>query len=213
MAQLLTIGLTGGIASGKSVVSSAFEKLGAGVIDADRIARDVVADGTPALEEIHVAFGDAVFTDDGRLDRRALRRKIFADSDARARLEAITHPRIRTELAAQRDQCKAPYCILVIPLLAKSKMRDLVDRVLVIDAPREVQLERLKERDDIDDELAAQMIDAQDSRRERLALADDVLINTGPRKDIGDLAAAFHSGYLRLAHGELTELAPLHLPG
>lgn len=213
MTQNLTVGLTGGIASGKSVVSSAFETLGAGIIDADRIARDVVADGTPARAEIHTEFGDDVFTADGDLDRRTLRRMIFADSDARARLEAITHPHIHAALAAERDACTAPYCILVIPLLAKSEMRNLVDRVLVVDAPRDVQLERLQARDDIDDGLATQMIDAQDNRRDRLAMADDVLINTGPRKDIGDLAAAFHAGYLRLAQGDLDELAPLHLPG
>ncbi|NNC23511.1 dephospho-CoA kinase [Salinisphaera sp. USBA-960] len=213
MARTLTIGLTGGIASGKSVVSSAFDQFGVEVIDADAVARDVVAPGTPGLDEIHAEFGADVFLADGQLDRRAMRRTIFADADARARLEAITHPRIRNSLAAARDQSDAPYCILVIPLLTKSQMRDLVDRVLVIDAPRSVQLERLQARDDIDDELAAQMIDAQDSRRARLALADDILINTGPRKDIADLAAAFHAGYLRLAHGELNELAPMHLPG
>ena len=101
----------------------------------------------------------------------------------------------------------------LISLLAKSSMRDLVDRVLVVDAPEVVQMDRLMSRDEINEDLARRMIAAQDSRAERLALADDVLINTGPRKDIADLAAALHAGYLRLAHGEVADLPPLHLPG
>ncbi len=122
-------------------------------------------------------------------------------------------PRIRSELARQRDTVDSDYCILVVPLLVKSSMIDLVDRVLVIDAPEHVQLERLMGRDEIDDSLARKMIAAQESRAERLEQADDVLINTGPRKDIADLAAALHAGYQRLARGEITDLPPLHLPG
>ncbi|RJS92271.1 dephospho-CoA kinase [Salinisphaera sp. Q1T1-3] len=213
MSDRLTIGLTGGIASGKSVVSAAFERLGVSVVDADTVAREIVAPGEPALDEIRARFGAHLIDDNGALKRRALREIVFDDAEARRDLEAITHPRIREALRIQRDAAESEYCILVVPLLAKSNMIDLVDRVLVIDAPESVQLERLMGRDDIDDALARKMIAAQEDRAERLAVAHDVLINTGPRKDIADLAAAFHAGYQRLARGEIADLPPLHLPG
>lgn len=209
----LTIGLTGGIASGKSAVASAFERMGVKIIDADTVARTIVEPGEPALAEIVDRFGADIVDGDGHLKRRALRQIVFEDDAARADLEGITHPRIRAELARQRDAAQSDYCILVVPLLVKSSMLDLVDRVLVIDAPESIQLERLVARDDIDEAFARKMIAAQDARAERLAMADDVLINTGPRKDIADLAAALHAGYLRLAQGEVADLPPLHLPG
>ncbi|GAB3680156.1 dephospho-CoA kinase [Salinisphaera aquimarina] len=213
MSSTLAVGLTGGIASGKSAVASAFQRLGVTIIDADLVAREVVEPGQPALDEIAERFGADILDAEGRLKRRALREIVFSDDNARADLEAITHPRIREELARQRDAAQSDYCLLVVPLLVKSSMLDLVDRVLVVDAPESVQLERLISRDDIDESLARRMIAAQDSRAERLAMSDDVLVNTGPRKDIADLAAALHAGYLRLAQGELADLPPLHLPG
>lgn len=213
MTRKLTIGLTGGIASGKSVVASVFERLGVTLIDADTVAREIVEPGEPALAEIVARFGAHIVDDQGALKRRDLRRIIFDDDSARADLEAITHPRIRQSLQAQRDAADSEYTILVVPLLVKSTMIDLVDRVLVIDAPESVQIERLTARDDIDEAFARKMIAAQDSRAERLANADDVLVNTGPRKDIADLAAALHAGYQRLALGEIADLPPLHLPG
>ncbi|MDN5862113.1 MAG: dephospho-CoA kinase [Salinisphaera sp.] len=207
------VGVTGGIASGKSAVSSAFERLGIDVIDADQVARVVVAPGQPALADIAAQFGPGVMAEDGSLDRRQLRRIVFQDEQARAALEAITHPLIRTELAYRRDTSDSEYCLLVIPLLVKADMVDLVDRVLVVDAPQAVQLERLMARDDIDEALARKMIAAQDTRAKRLAVADDVLVNTGPRKNIADLAAALHAGYSRLARGEVADLPSMHLPG
>ncbi|MES1928280.1 dephospho-CoA kinase [Salinisphaera dokdonensis CL-ES53] len=213
MPSTLTVGLTGGIASGKSLVASAFQRLGVTIIDADIVARDIVEPGQPALAEIASRFGDDIVDDEGRLKRRDLREIVFADDSARSDLEGITHPRIREELARRRDAAQSDYCLLVVPLLVKSSMIDLVDRVLVVDAPEGVQMERLMSRDDIDEDLAQRMIAAQDARGERLAMADDVLINTGPRKDIADLAAALHAGYLRLAQGEVADLPPLHLPG
>jgi len=213
MNRKFTIGLTGGIASGKSVVASAFERLGVTVIDADTVAREIVEPGQPALAEIIERFGPDIVDAEGALKRRDLRRIIFDDDQARADLEAITHPRIRVALQTQRDAAGSEYTILVVPLLVKSTMIDLVDRVLVIDAPETIQLERLTARDDIDHAFAHKMIAAQDSRTERLDMADDVLINTGPRKDIADLAAALHAGYQRLALGEISDLPPLHLPG
>lgn len=213
MPMKLSVGLTGGIASGKSLVASAFERLGVTVIDADQVARDIVEPGQPALEEIRQRFGADIVDESGGLIRRKLRHIVFDDPDARVDLESITHPRIRDELARRRDACDTDYCMLVVPLLVKSRMTDLVNRVLVIDAPESVQLERLVARDDIDEDLARKMIAAQDARGERLSMADDVLINTGPRKDIADLAAALHAGYARLARGEVADLPPMHLPG
>lgn len=213
MSRKLSIGLTGGIASGKSEVAAAFNKLGVTIIDADAVARQIVEPGQPALERIVTRFGADIVDDDGQLKRRELRHIVFDDASARGDLEQITHPYIRTALAKQRDQADSEYSILVVPLLVKSGMVDLVDRVLLIDAPEHVQRERLTARDDIDDTLAGKMIAAQESREERLEHADDVLINTGPRKDIADLAAALHRGYLRLAYGEIDDLPPLHLPG
>lgn len=213
MPAKLSVGLTGGIASGKSVVASAFERFGVTTIDADSVARDIVEPGQPALAEIEQRFGADMLDDRGRLKRHKLRRIVFDDADARADLEAITHPRIREELALRRDACSSDYCILVVPLLVKSGMKDLVSRILVVDAPESIQLERLVARDEIDEALARKMIAAQDARGDRLAAADDVLINTGPRKDIADLAAALHAGYARLARGTVDELPPMLLPG
>lgn len=213
MTRKLSIGLTGGIASGKSVVASAFAQLGVTIIDADVVAREIVAPGQPALQEIQARFGSDILDAEGQLKRHELRRIVFADDAARADLEAITHPRIRQQLATQRDAATSDYCMLAIPLLVKSRMFELVDRVLVVDAPEDIQLQRLVSRDDIDEELARRMIASQEARDERLDHADDVLINTGPRKDIADLAAALHAGYQRLARGEIDDLPPLYLPG
>lgn len=213
MSRRLIVGLTGGIASGKSLVASAFERLGIDIIDADQVSRDIVEPGQPALKEIADRFGDEIIDDQGQLIRRRLREIVFDDPDARADLERITHPRIREELARRRDAATSEYVLLVVPLLIKSGMKDLVDRVLVVDAPESVQLERLVARDGIDEDLAHKMIAAQDTRSLRLGAADDVLVNTGPRKDIADLAAALHAGYSRLARGEVDHLPPMHLPG
>lgn len=209
----LVVGLTGGIASGKSVVASSFERLGVDVIDADQIAREIVEPGQPALEEIRRRFGSEAIDGEGRLRRRHMRELIFDDEQARRDLEAIMHPRIREALAEKSRAAQSEYCILVVPLLIKSGMSDLVDRILVVDAPESVQVERLTSRDNIDETLARKMIAAQDTRSLRLEAADDVLVNTGPYKDIADLAAALHSGYSRLARGEVDELPPMHLPG
>lgn len=213
MPRAFTVGLTGGIASGKTVVASAFQQLGVEIVDADQISRDIVAPGQPALQEIRQRFGANVIAADGSLLRRVLRNVVFNDDVARADLEAITHPRIRTELARYRDAATSEYCMLAIPLLVKSGMGDLVDRLLVVDAPNEIQLQRLMARDDIDEALARKMIRAQDTRKARLNAADDVLLNTGPRKDIADLAAALHAGYSRHAAGEIADLPPMYLPG
>lgn len=195
------IGLTGGIASGKSAVSARFAALGISIADADLAARTVVAPGQPALQAIAGRFGASVLQADGQLDRAALRRIVFADPLARSELEAITHPAIRAEMIAQCQQASSAYAIAAIPLLAEvgRKQYPWINRVLVIDVPRQVQLQRLIARDGIDQALAESMIAAQAQRSARLALADDVLDNSGTPDQLDAPIAALHARYLALA--------------
>ncbi|HXG29247.1 MAG TPA: dephospho-CoA kinase [Nevskiales bacterium] len=208
----LTVGLTGGIASGKSLVGEHFNRLGVGVVDADQVARDVVAPGQPGLAALVARFGADILEPDGTLARRRMRERVFADAGARAALEAILHPLIHAELARRRDALPGEYRLLMIPLLARTGMRALVDRVLVVDAPEEVQLERLIRRDGITRELAQRMLAAQDTRPQRLAIADDVLRNDGPAERLGDLVARLHAHYLGIARGTIAPARKLHLP-
>ncbi|KRG37424.1 dephospho-CoA kinase [Stenotrophomonas pictorum JCM 9942] len=176
------VGLTGGIASGKSEVSRRFEALGITVADADIAARDVVAVGTPALEGIVERFGPKALQSEGSLDRAWLRRRVFADPVERRALEAITHPAIRARLKALCEAAQSPYAIAAIPLLTEAGGRSgypWLDRVLVIDTPEACQLSRLRRRDSIDEALAQRMIQAQATRAQRLALADDIIVNEG----------------------------------
>ncbi|NCT66728.1 MAG: dephospho-CoA kinase [Rhodanobacteraceae bacterium] len=195
----LTIALTGGIASGKSAVAERFAVLGAEVIDADVVARELVAPGMPALTEIVAAFGPGVLDAHGALDRRAMREHVFGDEAARRRLEAILHPRVRAALRERAAASRAPYVLLVIPLLVESGHYDWVDRVLVVDAAREVQRARLLARDGVSPELAEAMLDAQASRAQRLALADDVIVNDGHLDALDAQVDALHRRYLELA--------------
>ena len=195
------IGLTGGIASGKSAVSALFAAQGIAVADADRIARDVVAPGQPALMAIAAQFGGHVLLDDGSLDRAALRRIVFADARARRALEAITHPAIRSALQASCEQASSTYAIADIPLLAEAGRAAYpwLSRVLVVDVPASVQLARLQARDGIDAALANSMLAAQATRAQRLAVADDVLDNSGPLDALSAHVAELHQRYLALA--------------
>lgn len=193
------IGLTGGIASGKTTVANLFAELGATIIDTDVIAREVVAPGQPALEEIAAAFGSEVLQPDGSLDRGALRARVFASTDDRERLEAITHPRIRAETLRQADEAGGLYQLIVVPLLVESPLRDSVDRILVVDCPEEAQIERLMARDADSEEQARRILAAQASRSERLAIADDVVSNDGSIEDTRRQVAALHEIYRSLA--------------
>lgn len=192
------IGLTGGIASGKSTVAGMFAAYGVPVIDTDVIARDVVGPGSPALEEIANEFGPGVLRDDGQLDRAAMRRIAFSSDERRRRLEAIVHPRIREQTKARSAAAGGPYQLVVVPLLAESPMRHEMDRILVVDIPEAMQLERLLARDAGDRAQAERMIAAQASRDSRLAIADDVVDNSGDlsatRRQVDDL----HRRYLAL---------------
>jgi dephospho-CoA kinase len=171
------VALTGGIASGKSTVADMFADLGIAIIDTDRIAREVVKPGQPALQEIRERFGDAIIDATGYLDRRALRRLIFADDGARTDLEAILHPRIGAETRRQADAAAGPYQIIVVPLLVGSPLQNFVDRILVVDCSEEQQIDRLLARDTETVEQARRILAAQSSREERLAIADHVISN------------------------------------
>jgi dephospho-CoA kinase len=196
-----TIGLTGGVASGKSVVARCFERLGAAVIDADVAARDAVAPGTEGLAAIVEAFGESVLADES-LDRPAMRRRIFEDDEARRRLEDIVHPRVRTALHSASERADGPYVVVAIPLLVEAGGRDSypwLDRILVVDVPLQLQIARLLERDAVDAALADRMVAAQADRLARLAIADDVLVNTGTIEALDAHVAALDAQYRALA--------------
>lgn len=194
------VALTGGVASGKSAVARRFEALGVNVYDADAAAREVVASGAPALTEIEFVFGANALRDDGTLDRRALRERIFEDSDARKKLEAIVHPRVREWLRRRAAMDRGAYCMLAIPLLAETWPHyAFVDRVLLVDAPENSQIERLMCRDGVSREQATQTLAAQATREQRRALAQDVIVNDGDEAALDAAVAALHARYLELA--------------
>jgi dephospho-CoA kinase len=194
------IALTGGIASGKSAVTRCFEALGIAVYDADIAAREVVAPGSEGLQAIVSVFGPDALDAEGKLDRAAMRRRVFADDQARLSLESITHPRVRQWLREHALADLGAYCLLAIPLLAENiDHYRWVDRVLVVDAPDDVRLSRLMQRDHIDADLAQRMLDRQASREQRLAIADDVVDNGGDEAALRPAVERLHEKYLGLA--------------
>jgi dephospho-CoA kinase len=203
------VALTGGIASGKTTVARLFAARGVPLIDTDVIAREVVEPGQPALDAVVAAFGPEVLGTDGRLDRRRLRDIVFADAAARGHLESILHPAIRTEMERQSRMAAGvrPYQVLVIPLLAEGGRLDHVDRVLVVDTPESMQIERLMARDTVTPEQAEAALQAQASRAARLAIANDVVTNSGGVEELERQVAELHALYERLA-GEKAALTP-----
>jgi len=197
--RALRVGLTGGIASGKSLVANMFVKLGAELVDADQIARDVVAPGEPALSAIRDAFGAEVFSSRGDLDRAALRKLVFADADKRRTLDALLHPLIRARLLARLGEVRRPYTIVAVPLLVETDFAALVDRVAVVDCAESQQLERLMRRDGIPRTEAVAMIAAQADRATRLRAAHDVIDNSGDVEATRRQVALLHHRYLELA--------------
>jgi dephospho-CoA kinase len=192
-----TLAVTGGIASGKSAASAAFERLAVPVIDADVIARELVQPGEPALAEIVSHFGEGVLDAEGGLDRRALRARIFADANARRELEAILHPRIRERMHARAaEHIDADYVVLAIPLLTPDSRYPWIERVLVIDVPESLQIERLTARDGVDEAAARAALAAQISRPARLSLADHVIENTGTLQDLEAAVRDLHQRLL-----------------
>jgi dephospho-CoA kinase len=199
MTHRLTIGLTGGIASGKSTVAARFTELGVPVVDADEVARAVVAVGQPGLAEVLKRFGAGVRAANGELDRRALRDLIFNDPSSRRDLEAILHPLIRGEMERRAASVAGPYVVLEIPLLVEGASRARVDRILVIDADEAVQLQRIMARDQSSLAQARAIQDAQASRAARLDVADDVIVNSGSIAELRQAVDHLHNRYLYLA--------------
>jgi dephospho-CoA kinase len=181
---MLRVGLTGGVASGKSTVAALFAARGVPVLDTDVIAREVVEPGRPALDALVASQGRRILGADGRLDRAELRRRLFGDEAVRREVEGILHPAIMAELRRQSAAAGGPYQVFVIPLLVEAKLRQTVDRILVVDCPEEEQIRRLRARDGESREAAARMLAAQAARDERLAAADDVVDNGGEAADL-----------------------------
>jgi dephospho-CoA kinase len=193
------IGLTGGIASGKSTAAKFFGALGVPILDSDQIARDVVEPGQPPLERLVERFGSSILTPDGHLDRPALRDIVFSDPMARADLEALTHPAIGAAMEARSAAAGGPYQVLVIPLLVEKNLSSHVDRVLVVDCDEELQVRRLRDRDGSTPEQAQAILGAQAPRAARLRAADDVITNEADMSAVQDQVAALHARYLELA--------------
>jgi len=197
------VALTGGIAAGKSAVSRRFEALGIHVYDADVAAREVIAPGSEGLAAIVAHFGAGVLDTNGQLDRASMRQRVFGNDAERRALEAITHPRVRAWLHDRVTADRGPYCVLAIPLFAENHDHyRWVDRVLVVDAPESVQLERLMQRDGIDEPLARRMIERQARREHRLSLAHDIIENSGDESALDHVVAALHARYLAFAQAK-----------
>lgn len=193
------VGLTGGIASGKSTAAKFFGALGVPIIDSDQLARDVVEPGQPPLERLVERFGPSILTADGHLDRPALRTIVFSDPKARADLEALTHPAIGAAMEARSAAAGGAYQILVIPLLVEKGLGSQLDRVLVVDCDEDLQIRRLQARDGSTVEQARAILNAQASRATRLKAAHDTLKNDGDMSAVRDQVAALHARYLELA--------------
>lgn len=198
---MLRIALTGGIASGKTSVSDEFTKLGVSVIDADIVAREVVMPGSKSLEQLVSIFGNRILQDDKGLDRAVLRETIFKDQGKRKQVEAILHPAIRTrsnDLILACERANEPYCIHVIPLLLETKQSGNYDRIIVVDVPVSTQLDRLNTRDNSNDKRSMAIINSQASRDERLAIADDVILNLGTLAELQSTVLELHKQYIKL---------------
>ena len=198
--QPLVVGLTGGIGSGKTTVANGFGKLGVPLIDADLIARELVEPGQAALEEIRAVFGPGCLTAEGRLDRAHIQQRIFNDKTLRLRLEAILHPEIRKRIKALITDIRTSYCIVVIPLLLETGQNDLVDRILVIDAPEEEQIKRVAARDKLSHNAIIRIMHTQADRETRLASADDIIVNNSDLETLTSQIQALHRHYLELSN-------------
>ncbi len=202
--DIFVVVLTGGIASGKTMVSDIFARYGVPIIDTDIIAHQIVQAGKPALKRISLEFGADYLDADGCLDRRKMRNAIFSDTQLKQRLENILHPAIAQEALRKIRQLKGPWCILVIPLLAQSDRYQWVDRVLVVDVNESTQIERVMARDKINLKQARSILQAQSSRKQRLALADDIIDNSGSLTQLEARVAQLHKKYGLLAKRGLT---------
>ncbi|MCG7898929.1 MAG: dephospho-CoA kinase [Candidatus Thiodiazotropha lotti] len=196
---MLTVALTGGIGSGKSAVSNHFDSLGVPVIDADRLAHQMVQPGSPALTQIETAFGEHLIDQQGRLNRGALREIVFNDPTQRKRLESILHPPIRQAMEDWVEQQTAPYVILVIPLLFETGQQDIAQRILVVDCEESLQYQRVAQRDNLDESEIAQILASQVDRQTRLEGADDIIENNGDLAALTKATERMHQAYLVLS--------------
>ena len=199
MKSNLYIGLSGGIASGKTIVSDEFSSLGADIIDTDIIARELIFSGSETLNEIVSVFGENVLQDDGNLNRKLMRQIIFSEKDKKITLEKIMHPKIQNEVKLKIQSASGQYQIIVVPLLLQSPILDFVDRVLIIDCNEKIQINRLMNRDNISEELAKKMIENQSKREERLAIADDVILNEGCIEEIKHEVKKLNDFYIKIS--------------
>ncbi len=196
----LKVGLTGGIASGKTTVSDLFKQLGVPIIDADIIAHQLVQPPSPVLRLLAETFGQAVLQADGQLNRAYLRELVFQKPEQKQKLEAIMHPRIRAEMLAQVAQVTTPYCILSIPLLLETQQMQLVDKILVVDCPAELQRERLARRSGLDESMISAILAAQASRQQRQAIATEMVDNSLTMETLSTKIHQLHELYLKIAH-------------
>lgn len=196
---MLRIGLTGGIACGKSTVARIFSELGAPVIDADTIAHRLVEKGQPALALIQQEFGNAILNPDGTLNRSALREAVFANPGQKQKLESILHPLVYKAIQLEAEQLHAPYCIISVPLLFETGRTDFVDRILVVDCPVETQIERVGKRDNLSLERIQSIIDSQVSRAFRRAMTDDLIENLETDDRLAEQVKKLHNLYLSLS--------------
>lgn len=194
-----TVALTGGIGSGKTTIANAFAKRGVDIVDADVIAREVVEPGQPALKAIREKFGEQTLLNDGSLDRKALRQRIFTSDEDKAWLNALLHPLIQAETRRQLAQTQSVWCLWVVPLLVENNLQHLANRVLVVDVDRETQLRRTLTRDGISREQAEHILAAQATREQRLAVADDIIDNGGPPESVAARVALLDQHYCQLA--------------
>lgn len=206
------VGLTGGIASGKSTVAALFAARGVPVVDLDQVARELVEPGEPGHAAVVAAFGPEVLDAAGGLDRAAMRRRVFADPALRRRLEDLLHPLILVAAETRSRQAGGTWQVLVVPLLVEAALTDWVDRVLVVDAPREVQLARLLARDAEDEATARAILAAQADRATRLAAADDVIVNVGPREALAEAVAVLAAAYADMAASRDYRRPAIRLP-
>ena len=201
----LAIGLTGGIGSGKSTVAELFRAHDIHVIDADKIAWELVQPGSVLLGKISDTFGKQLIGRDGSLDRRQLRQIVFADPDKRLQLETLLHPEIYARITWLIGQAVSPYVIVMIPLLVESGRADWLNRVLVVDAGEATRVERVRMRDGLSEQETRDIMAAQASRNERLLAADDVIVNNGSQNELDIEVARLHGKYLELAEGAICE--------
>lgn len=199
------VGISGGIGSGKTTVTDLFAKFGVEVIDADVIAREVVEPGKPALKAIVAKFGESVLDQSGYLDRAKLRSIVFADVDTKNWLNQLLHPAIRKQMLLQTQQAKSTYCLLSVPLLVENKLYEQVNRVVIVDLDEQTQLQRTLLRDKTNEQQIRAIMNAQATRQQRLAVADDVIDNNGKAESLSKQVDALHKKYLVLATQKIVD--------